>query len=551
MASTRRDIFKMLDGITNRRGVGYARYSSDMQKDGWTIQAQTRTITDHLTAKGIPIEAITKDEAKSGKTTNRAGLQEALTIIRAGRANMLVVAKLDRATRALFDALGLDRELKEYGASLYCIEENIDTADPNAMFMFQMHAIMAQRYRENLAFETAKGKRERVEEGLANGDPPYGYRRATEADVPGFTGDAEALIKVLRRLPYIQVPERAEAVKLAFELCATGYYSDTDIAQELNRRGYRMVSKRQPHGGPFKKDTMTALLREPFYCGRVSYDGLKVHGRLDLKLRRRHGKTVFAKADKVKHEPIISEELFDRVQAIRAKRRRSAGGRAPVHERIYIAAKLTRCIVCGEPLRADNARGKTVYRAVHRERAIPCTTMRGRVDAASVHDYLADFIASVQLPENWHAWAMTVVRDDETTRRHERERAALRAKLARLKELVKEGIIEPDEYRADKVAIDTQLAAMQHETTAVDVDHAAAQLANLKALWADATEEERRTIVLGIVEAIWVDLDGNQVEAVQPKAWFYPLREAFPATWAFCGTDGIRTRDLLRDRQAC
>jgi predicted site-specific integrase-resolvase len=45
MASTRRDIFKMLDGITNRRGVGYARYSSDMQKDGRTIQAQTRTIT--------------------------------------------------------------------------------------------------------------------------------------------------------------------------------------------------------------------------------------------------------------------------------------------------------------------------------------------------------------------------------------------------------------------------------------------------------------------------------------------------------------------------
>ena len=41
--------------------------------------------------------------------------------------------------------MGLDRELKEYGAALYCIEENIDTADPNAMFMFQMHAIMAQR----------------------------------------------------------------------------------------------------------------------------------------------------------------------------------------------------------------------------------------------------------------------------------------------------------------------------------------------------------------------------------------------------------------------
>ena len=55
----------------------------------------------------------------------------------------------------------------------------------------------------------------------------------------------------------------------------------------------------------------------------------------------------------------------------------------------------------------------------------------------------------------------------------------------------------------------------------------------------------------GIVDSVWVDLDGNRVEAVQPKAWFYPLREAFPATGSFCGTDEIRTRDLLRDRQAC
>ena len=383
----RRDIFKMLDGITNRVAVGYARFSSDMQRDGWTISAQTRAITEHLKAKAIPLEGITTDEAKSAKTTDREGLQEALAMIRAGRAKMLVVCKLDRATRALFDALGLDRELKHYGASLYCIEESIDTADHNAMLMFQMHAIMAQHYRENLAFETAKGKRERVEAGLANGDPPYGYRRAMEADRPGLTGDAEALIKALRRLPYVQVPDRAEAVALAFQLCVTGCYSDTDIAEELNRRGYRMVSKRQPDGGPFTKDSITAILREPYYCGRVSYDRcLKVHGRLDLTLRRRHGKTLYRTG---KHDPIISQDLFDRVQAVRAARRRGVGGRAPVQDRVYLAAKLARCMNCGESLRANNARGKAVYRAAHRERAIACTAQSGRIDASVVHDYLA------------------------------------------------------------------------------------------------------------------------------------------------------------------
>jgi predicted site-specific integrase-resolvase len=34
MATARRDLFALADGITNRRAVGYARYSSEMQKDG-------------------------------------------------------------------------------------------------------------------------------------------------------------------------------------------------------------------------------------------------------------------------------------------------------------------------------------------------------------------------------------------------------------------------------------------------------------------------------------------------------------------------------------
>ena len=71
-------------------------------------------------------------------------------------------------------------------------------------------------------------------------------------------------------MPYIQVPERAEAVKLAFALYATGSSSDAGIARDLNQRGHRMVSKRHPEGYPFTKDTLTALLQNPFYYGLVS-----------------------------------------------------------------------------------------------------------------------------------------------------------------------------------------------------------------------------------------------------------------------------------------
>ena len=141
---------------------------------------------------------------------------------------------------------------------------------------------MAQYYRRNLAGETAKGKRARVAAGLVNGDPPYGYHRAMPADLPAVVGDADALQTALRLHPYVVVPERAEAVTLAFEWYATGEYSDAEIAAALNGAGYRMVSKRQPDGGPFQKDTMTAILQDPYYVGKVSYAGHKTHGMLDL-----------------------------------------------------------------------------------------------------------------------------------------------------------------------------------------------------------------------------------------------------------------------------
>ncbi len=113
----KRDLFKLAEGITQRRVVGHARYSSILQKDGWTIPAQTYALTDHCKAKGFPLVTITKDEAKSGKTLRRDGLDEALDLIRAGQANVLMVCKLDRATRDAFDAFGLERELRSLVSS--------------------------------------------------------------------------------------------------------------------------------------------------------------------------------------------------------------------------------------------------------------------------------------------------------------------------------------------------------------------------------------------------------------------------------------------------
>ena len=59
----------------------------------------------------IKLIDIKADERYSGSTLDWTGLQAALQMIRRGRANMLLVAKLDRLSRSLRDVCSLVDEM--------------------------------------------------------------------------------------------------------------------------------------------------------------------------------------------------------------------------------------------------------------------------------------------------------------------------------------------------------------------------------------------------------------------------------------------------------
>jgi hypothetical protein len=89
-------------------------------------------------------------------------------------------------------------------------------------------------------------------------------------------------------------PERAPFVKMAFELYATGKYSLERLADELTARGLRTRPGRYP-AGPVSDSKLGAMLRDRYYLGVVTYNGAEFPGR---------------------HTALVSQELFDRVQAI-------------------------------------------------------------------------------------------------------------------------------------------------------------------------------------------------------------------------------------------
>jgi hypothetical protein len=85
--------------------IGYVRVSTaDQVESGLGLAAQETAIREEAERRGWDLE-IVRDEGRSGKRVN-PGLRSALDDLRAGLADGLVVAKLDRLARSVVHAFG-------------------------------------------------------------------------------------------------------------------------------------------------------------------------------------------------------------------------------------------------------------------------------------------------------------------------------------------------------------------------------------------------------------------------------------------------------------
>ena len=88
-------------------------------------------------------------------------------------------------------------------------------------------------------------------------------------------------------------PERGPLVRMALELYATGTYGFRDLRAALTSAGLRTrPTKSHPAGKPISIARLGAMLRNRYYLGYVTHKGVEYKGR---------------------HEPLITQELFDRV----------------------------------------------------------------------------------------------------------------------------------------------------------------------------------------------------------------------------------------------
>ena len=160
------------------KAVIYARFSSDKQADGFSIEAQERACREYARNKGITILKSYVDEAKSGigeKTFLRTEYKRMLQDTKKHTFDVILIHKYDRVARSLLEQVTLEKRLETEGIKLIAVAQ--DFGDTNeAMIARSITWAMAEYYSKNLSSEVRKGHKEKALKGQANGGtPPFGY----------------------------------------------------------------------------------------------------------------------------------------------------------------------------------------------------------------------------------------------------------------------------------------------------------------------------------------------------------------------------------------
>lgn len=137
------------------RVLGYSRRSTD--KQGISVDVQQQQLTDAAGLFGWDLELRSEDVASAKSLDGRPVLAQALADLKAGRADALAVAKLDRLCRDVADFAGLLKTAEREGWHVICMDVQVDTTSFAGRAMAQMTAVFAEMERRRIGERTREG----------------------------------------------------------------------------------------------------------------------------------------------------------------------------------------------------------------------------------------------------------------------------------------------------------------------------------------------------------------------------------------------------------
>ena len=336
-----------MNEMKKKRIGAYIRVSTERQVEGYSVDGQITQIEQFCQFNGYDLVDIYADRGISGKSMNRPALQRMLQDAKNGKLDCVIVYKINRLARNTSNLLTIVEELHRQNVEFFSLSERMEVKNSTGKLLLNILASFSEFERNTILENIYTGQHQRALEGYYQGNLPLGYNNIPD-------NKKELMIN----------QHEANIVKYIFESYSKGH-GYRKIANALNHKGY--VTKK---GNPFSISAVTYILSNPFYIGKIQFAKYK-----DWNDKRRKGlndKPVIAEG---KHTPIISQDLWDKVQA----RKKQVSKKPQVHGKgTNLLTGIIVCEKCGAAYAASNTTNTLKDGTKKRIRYYSCSNFRNK-----------------------------------------------------------------------------------------------------------------------------------------------------------------------------
>ena len=307
--------------------AAYARVSTEKESQVESFEKQIEFFNEFTKKNGYELYKLYADEGISGKQIkHRKQFQQMMQDAKTKKFDKVVVKDVSRFARNTVDLLQSIRELKSYGIEVDFLN-NGEIMEGGSEFILTILGAMAQQESANMSKRVKFGKDITAQKGRVP-NLVFGYDK-----IP----DERYTLKINE--------EEAKIVKEIFESYVYKGFGTTKIAWSLNDRGIRTKKTKSK----WVQTSIVRMLKNPIYTGRVTNKKSEVTDFI-TGTRKELPEEEWVVVERPEMR-IISDELFNRAQALLEQRSCEFKLNNKREKTEYVFSTLIYCKHCGYSFR--------------------------------------------------------------------------------------------------------------------------------------------------------------------------------------------------------